>query len=223
MSSIGNNEILAKNLTSYVEKSGKSRSEICTDLGIAYSTFSEWLNGRKYPRIDKIELMANYFGIMKSDLIEDHSEPSLSSISSPDFTVEPAPAGFVRVPLIGEVAAGTSCLADMEILDYIACDSSLINDGYEYCYLKVKGDSMEPLIREQDTVLVRIQDTVPNGSYAVVLVDGEDGLVKRVEFDDQHFTLISENPYYPPRKFVREDMNRIRIFGLVVETRRRFV
>lgn len=148
---------------------------------------------------------------------------TLENISSPDFTVESAPTDFVRVPVIGSVAAGTQCLADMEIEEYIACDASMINSGYEYCYLKVKGDSMEPIIRENDLVLVRIQDSVPSGSYAVVLVDDENGLVKRVEYDAEQITLISENPYYPPRKFVKKEMNRIRIFGLVVETRRRFV
>ena len=70
MSDIGNKEIFASNLLYYMESSGKTRSEICDNLGIAYSTFSEWVSGRKYPRIDKIELLANYFGIQKSQLIE---------------------------------------------------------------------------------------------------------------------------------------------------------
>ena len=70
MSDIGNKDVFAKNLSCYVEMSGKTRGEICEDLGIAYSTFSEWINARKYPRIDKIELLANYFGIKKSQLIE---------------------------------------------------------------------------------------------------------------------------------------------------------
>lgn len=70
MSDIGNKDVFAKNLSYYVDKSGKKRGEICEELGIAYSTFSEWMNARKYPRIDKIELLANYFGIKKSKLIE---------------------------------------------------------------------------------------------------------------------------------------------------------
>ncbi|MBQ7003118.1 MAG: helix-turn-helix domain-containing protein [Oscillospiraceae bacterium] len=223
MSNIGNNEILAKNLTKYVEESGKTRSEICADLGIAYSTFSEWMNGRKYPRIDKIEMMANYFGIMKSDLIEEHSAADLSALSSSDFNVMDAPTAFVRIPVIGKVAAGTACLAETNIDEYITCDASLINDGYDYCYLRVKGDSMDPLIREGDLVLVRIQDQVDSGTYAVVIVDDENGLVKKVELSKTQLSLISENPYYPPRTFVKNDMNRVHIFGLVVEVRRRFV
>lgn len=61
----------AKNLSYYVGQTGKSRKEICSDLGIQYSTFSEWLHGRKYPRITKISLLADYFGIRIADLIEE--------------------------------------------------------------------------------------------------------------------------------------------------------
>lgn len=84
MSDIGNKDVFAKNLSYYVEKSGKSRGDICEELGIAYSTFSEWINGRKYPRIDKIELLANYFGILKSKLIESASTEEQKSPPSAD-------------------------------------------------------------------------------------------------------------------------------------------
>lgn len=71
MSSLGNKEIMSKNLKYYIEKSGKDRRELAEIWGFPYSTVTEWINGRKYPRIDRIEIMANYFGILKSDLIED--------------------------------------------------------------------------------------------------------------------------------------------------------
>lgn len=70
--SIGNKAIMAKNLKYYVEQSGKDRKELAKILGFPYSTFTGWLNGEKYPRIDKIEIIANYFGIQMSDLIEEH-------------------------------------------------------------------------------------------------------------------------------------------------------
>ena len=70
MSAIGNKEIFSENLKYYIEKSGKDRRELAEIWGFPYSTLSEWINGRKYPRIDRIEIMADYFGILKSDLIE---------------------------------------------------------------------------------------------------------------------------------------------------------
>ena len=71
MSSIGNKEVFSKNLTYYMERKGKSQKEMAEILGVAASTFNNWATGKKYPRIDKIEMLANYFGILKSDLIED--------------------------------------------------------------------------------------------------------------------------------------------------------
>ena len=74
MSNLGNKEVFAKNLAYYVTRSGKDQKVIAEDLGVAASTFNEWVKAKKYPRIDKIEMLANYFGILKSDLIEEHCE-----------------------------------------------------------------------------------------------------------------------------------------------------
>ena len=72
--SLGNKEVLAKNLKKYIAKSGKDRSDIAKDLGFPYSTLTDWVNGKKYPRINNIEKLANYFKVSKSDLIEDFEE-----------------------------------------------------------------------------------------------------------------------------------------------------
>ena len=74
MSNIGNKETMSKNLKYYIERSGKDRKELAEIWGFPYSTVTEWINGKKYPRIDRIEIMADYFGILKSDLIEEKSE-----------------------------------------------------------------------------------------------------------------------------------------------------
>lgn len=79
MSDIGNKKIFSGNLKFYMQKFDKTRKDICDDLGFKYTTFSDWVNGKKYPRIDKIEMLANYFGIEKSDLIEDKSKAQAES------------------------------------------------------------------------------------------------------------------------------------------------
>lgn len=71
MTGLGNKSILAKNLSHYVDRSGRTQKELAEMVGVATSTFNDWMKGKKYPRIDKIEMLANYFGILKSDLIED--------------------------------------------------------------------------------------------------------------------------------------------------------
>lgn len=73
MNNLGNKEIMANNIKRQMELNGKTAKEICDALRISPSTFSDWVNGRNYPRIDKIEMLANYFGISKSDLVEEES------------------------------------------------------------------------------------------------------------------------------------------------------
>ena len=74
MTSLGNKAIMSKNLKHYIERSGKDRRELAETWGFPYSTVTDWINGKKYPRIDRIEIMADYFGILKSDLIEEKTE-----------------------------------------------------------------------------------------------------------------------------------------------------
>lgn len=71
MSDIGNAEVFAKNLKFYLEKSGKTQKEVAIAIGVTPASFNEWIKAKKYPRIDKIEMLSIYFGILKSDLIED--------------------------------------------------------------------------------------------------------------------------------------------------------
>lgn len=73
MSNLGNKQIMANNILFYMEKFGKSRNDMCNALGVKYTTFTDWVKGKSYPRIDKIELMANYFGISKADLVEERT------------------------------------------------------------------------------------------------------------------------------------------------------
>lgn len=70
MSDLGNKEILAENLKYYMELNHKDRNDIARDLDIPYTTITSWLKAEFYPRIDKIEMLANYFEIKKSDLVE---------------------------------------------------------------------------------------------------------------------------------------------------------
>lgn len=76
MSGLGNKEIMAANLQYYMEKNNLSRQDLCQAIGVKYTTLTDWLKANTYPRIDKIELMANYFGITKADLVEERKEAS---------------------------------------------------------------------------------------------------------------------------------------------------
>lgn len=76
MSELGNKEIMAKNIKRYLEMHDMTQTDLCNALGFKFMTVSDWINAKSYPRIDKIEMMANFFHISKKDLIEEPSEES---------------------------------------------------------------------------------------------------------------------------------------------------
>lgn len=211
MSTIGNKEVFSSNLRFYMEKRNKSRNEVCEALNFKYTTFTDWCNGVKYPRIDNIEKLANYFGISKSDLIEIKGNDTDDSIKA------------VQIPVLGYVRAGIPMTAIENIIDYEEISQEQARTG-EFFGLQIKGDSMEPKISEGDVVIVRKQETVENGEIAVVLINGDDATVKKFYKTDAGIKLVSTNPTYDPFFFTPDEVNSlpVSVIGKVVELRAKF-
>ena len=82
-----NKNIFATNLNNLMNLERKTRKDISDALGISYFTVTAWVNGTKYPRMDKVEMLANYFGVLKSDLIEEKAtNKDISSPKEPTLT-----------------------------------------------------------------------------------------------------------------------------------------
>ena len=212
MSNLGNKEILSRNLRRLMDERQIDRQKICKDLGFKYTTFTDWFNGNKYPRIDKIELMANYFGLLKSDLIEDKTQQSALPADASEYDL----SKLHRIPVLGKIAAGLPLYADENIEGYTYTE---LNGGAEYFALRVTGDSMNALrINEGDIVIVRRQPTVENGEVAVVLVDGENATLKEFQQIGSIVTLSprSMNPAHSTQIYNTEE-TRIDVLGKVVK------
>jgi repressor LexA len=191
--------------------------EVAKLVGVSEATISRYESGNiKNMRKDRIAKYASALKVPPSTFLE-LEDKSESRLTPADLRANTKP-----VPLLGRVAAGLSCHAEDNIEGYILTDCELLHEGYDYFWLTVKGDSMEPELHDGDRVLVREQETLDSECYAVVRIDGEDGVVKRVRIDHDKVTLTSVNPYYPPRVFEREEMNDIAIVGKVIESKRRF-
>lgn len=211
MSDLGNKAIMASNIQRLMNRAGKSRIQVCDDLNISYTTFTDWVKARTYPRIDKIEMMANYFGVSKAELVEQHHP----------FPADAIPidlSRYHRIPILGRISAGLPLYADEHIEGYTLTD---LNSGGEYFALRVQGDSMNALrINEGDIIVVRKQEEVEQGEVAVVMVDEEDATVKRFYSSDTTVTLMpqSTNPEHKPQMY---DLSKtgIRILGKVVEVK----
>ena len=210
MDELKNKEIFSQNLRSLMNKNNKDRNQICDDLGLKYTTFTDWVNGKKYPRIDKIELLANYFKVRKSDLIEDQSQKE-NKFGADIIDL----SNMKRIPILGKIRAGMPIYAAENIEGYTLTD---LNGGVEYFGLRVTGDSMNAArIHEGDIVIVRRQDIVENGQIAVVLIDGQDATLKRFNRDGDIVTLMPQSTN-PKNKALTYNLKNssVKILGLVV-------
>lgn len=79
MSADNSKQIMAKNIKYYMDRKGVTNQQLCDDLNFKYTTFMDWIKAVTYPRIGKVEAMANYFGCEKSDLIEDKKEQPIEN------------------------------------------------------------------------------------------------------------------------------------------------
>ena len=77
MRDLGNKEVMSQNLQYYIREKGIKPREISQAIDVPYTTVLSWVKGDNYPRIDKIDLLADYFGILKSDLIERKEKPTI--------------------------------------------------------------------------------------------------------------------------------------------------
>ena len=185
MSDLGNKEIFAKNLNYYMNINNKTRMDVARDLEQPYTTVVSWCKGEFYPRIDKIQLLANYFGIQKSDLVKNKEKSKTDALGNP---VSP-------IPLIGTVKAGYDYLAQENWEGTIDLDKKIADTG-DFFALRIKGDSMIPAFFEGDIVIIRKQNYCENNQFAVVIINGEEGTLKKVKKTDEGIILQPINPAY---------------------------
>ena len=127
-----------------------------------------------------------------------------------------------KIPVFSTVSAGFGAYACNDIEDYIPVYISNPADVPDTIGIRVSGDSMYPKIEDGDIIIVRKQDSVDSGSIAVMLLDGDEGLVKKVEYGRNWIDLISINPEYKTRRFENEEVLRLRVVGLVIGSYKKF-
>ena len=193
--------------------------EVGKKVGVSKSTVAKWESGFiSNMRRDRIALLADTLQISPSELLGNPNDEEIPANLIPVDLI----AESIQIPVIGRVAAGLACHAEDDVQGYEFASKSIVSSRDNYVYLRVQGDSMSPLIMEGDLVLIRCQSSVDSGTLGVVIIDDEDGVVKRIRYANDWIELISENPYYPPRRFEGEDVTRVRVFGKVMECKRKF-
>lgn len=190
----------------------KTQAQLASEIGVGRTGYTKIENGTQDADTETISKLADYFGVTVDYLLGREDITKLSNYLGPVIENK-------KIPIIGTVKCGPNGLAFEDIDGYVYVDDDLTG---EILAFRCKGDSMKfEAIDDGDIAIVRRQDDVECGELAVVIVNGDEGTLKRVRKFDGGIILEAANPDYPPRVFTGEDLNKIKIVGKVLETRRK--
>lgn len=235
----------SEQLKTVMEKRNISQTELCEKTGIPKSAISQYLSGQFRPKQKRTYILAQALhttpeflmgltdnpeiptapwtiipGINDGFPIPTQIKDSLVSERIKEMNIESNISAIYQknirlLPVFESVSAGFGAYADDQVIDYCPFIISSEKEAAETIAIRVSGDSMSPKIEDGDIIRVHKQESVDSGSIAVVLLDGEEGLVKKVVYGDDWIELHSINPYYPVRRFEGEEVLRLRVVGLV--------
>lgn len=205
---IGNNIRRARELK------GLTQDELAKRMGYkSRSTIARIENGDNDVSQSKLKKFAEILDVSIDFLLDDGKDKA--SVSRPKG---------VRIPVLGNVAAGIPITAVTDVEDWEEIPEKLASSG-TYFALRIKGQSMEPRIKDGDVVIVKQQEDVDSGDVAIVLVNGDEATVKEIKKLDTGIMLIGWNTaVYSPRFYSAKDIKSlpVRIIGKVVELRGKF-
>ena len=240
--SLGNKKIMANNIRRHLDSLGLNVKDFAALMNFKYTTVLDWVNAKTYPRIDKIELMANYFKVDKSDLVERYT-PSTSLLQQINDTVVQLTPSNQKIVLrtseellenqeneeetkINEVSEVVQ-LYSYDYYDHPASAGTgqYLNDvRVEQIELPVdvdadfvipiKGDSMEPDYHDGDLVFIQTSVDLNNGVIGVFNYNG-DAYIKQLVIDKEQAYLHSLNPAYKDMPITPD--TDFRIIGEVVD------
>lgn len=199
--------MLSDKLKTLRKQHNLTQSQLAKKLYIGQTAVSAWESGRSTPPTDKLQEIADLYGISMSELLDNTSNTGATGI---------------KIPVLGKVQAGIPTSAISEILGHEEIPADMAERG-EYFGLLVRGDSMSPDLKDGDVVIVRCQEDVENGEMAIVAVNGDNATVKKVYKSTQGITLVPINPAYDTKMYTNEEILRlpVEIRGKVVELRRK--
>lgn len=193
------------NLRQCLTDKGITNTKLSELLNVDRTTIQNWLKGGQ-PRDYHITEMCKIFGV-SVDWLTGCPQPNAEILTE----------NIYMIPVFNSVSAGLGTYADSNIDSYRPAEISNPLEVRNYFYCRVTGNSMEPTIPDGSVILVHKQNIVESGEVAVVLIDNDNAVVKRVCYGKDWLELRSENPDYETRRFEKSEILDIRIEGLVVE------
>ena len=191
---------------------GLTQEELANLMDVTRSAVGFWEHDKNLPPAKNFPRLAQVLGVSSAYLQMESDYPIANEI--------PMPEDLLKIPIIATVKCGVNGLAFEEDGGYINVEKK---HGEDLRAFRCKGDSMiNEGIHDGDVAIVRIQDTVESGELAIVVINGDEGTLKKVHIQKDAIILESANPSYPARVFTGVDRAIVHIVGKVIETRRKW-
>ena len=191
---------------------GLTQEEVAKHMEVTRNAVGAWENGRALPPAKNFPRLASFLGVSTAYLQMESDYPYINEI--------PLPEDLLKIPIIATVKCGINGLAFEEDGGHVNVEK---RHGEDLRAFRCKGDSMIGAgIHDGDVAIVRIQDSVESGELAIVVINGDEGTLKRVHIQADAIILESANPSFPPRVFTGVDKAIVHVVGKVIEIRRMF-
>lgn len=196
-------------------------SELSEKANIPKSAISQYLSGLYEAKQKSIFKLANVLDVSEGWLMG-YDVPMKKDLNT--YKVDKLGNSVIPIPILGTVKAGYNYLAQENWIGTIDVETSLVGNGDEYFALKVHGDSMSPVLIEDDTVIIKKQNDFENGDIVVAIINGDEATIKKGKKSDNSILLQPLNSNYEPLIFTKEEMKTIpvTIIGIVKQLKRKF-
>lgn len=196
------NEEVIKYLNELRKQQKISISELARKVDMSKSTVSQYFNGKLQFPLNRAHDFARVLGVTTDDLLG----LDLSKVNPINR--------LTKIPLLGTIDCGDPILADENITGFLVEPADYLPSGKLF-YLRAKGQSMEPTIKNGSLVLIRQQPEVEDGEIAAVLfTDDDEATLKRVKRSGDTMILLPDNRRYEP--IIASNNNPVRILGKAV-------
>ena len=192
---------------------GLTQEQLGDLIGVQKAAVQKWENG-SVQNLKRATIMklAEIFGVSPVSFVKDDEDDQTSEESNISTIIE---NGIYRVPVFESVSAGFGAYSSNDIIDRIPVVIRNRSDVDDTIAIKVVGDSMYPKIEDGDIIIVRRQTSIDSGDIGVVLLDGDEGLVKKIVYGEDWIELVSINPEYQTKRFEGAEVLRLQVVGKV--------
>lgn len=213
-------DIFINNLKAIMKERKVSRRQLAEGLNIPYTTLTDWCTGRIFPRVEKINLIADYFNIKKSDLIEEITEEDDDALYD----------DVVKVDVFSKLFLDSVwCLKNESFkIDEELIPPEWIKNHQSYFGLIMNDNSMDPEFHKDDCLIIReCKRMDKDGFYCVLEKDSDYAKIRKlIHINDGIMVMpLNMSDNIQPKTYLKGtlEFESLRIIGIVVQVKRKYI